>query len=151
MPVETRAGANNNENADPNINVVVAGAGLDTYIPVIPDAKDANIIAKFKYKTLTKIKGKPTFEPMKEITRQLGRNALAIKVSFGGGKGDALAKCSQGIDTWRIRVYNGMCQNQKAPNQTLRTTPPNRKRSARYLPSWFARRTSKLWRQLGIY
>ena len=23
---------------------------------------------------------------MKEITRQLGRNALAIKVSFGGGK-----------------------------------------------------------------
>ena len=28
----------------------------------------------------------PTFEKMKEITRQLGQNALAIKVSFGGGK-----------------------------------------------------------------
>ena len=86
MAVETRTGAGVNENADPNINVVVAGAGLDTFIPVIPDAKDADIIAKFEYKILTKIKGKPTFESMKEITRQLGRNALAIKVSFGGGK-----------------------------------------------------------------
>ena len=66
MAVETRTGAGNNENADPNINVVVAGAGLDTYIPVIPDAKDANIIAKFKYKTLRKMKGKPTFESMIE-------------------------------------------------------------------------------------
>jgi hypothetical protein len=90
--VETRAGAGNDGNADPNINVVVAGAGLDTYIPVIPDAKDANIIAKFKYKTLTKIKGKPTFESMKEITRQLGRNALAIKVSFGGSKRGCLGE-----------------------------------------------------------
>ena len=48
MPVETRADAGKNENADPNINMVVAGAGLDTYIPVIPDAKEANIIAKLK-------------------------------------------------------------------------------------------------------
>ena len=86
MAVETRTGAGNNENADPNINVVVAGAGLDTYIPVIPDAKDANIIAKFEYKTLTKIKGKPTFKSMKEITGQLDRNALTIKVLFGGDK-----------------------------------------------------------------
>ena len=92
MAVETRMGAGVNENADPNINVVVAGAGLDTFIPVIPDAKDADIIAKFKYKTLTKIKGKPTFKSMKEITRQLGRNALAIKVSFGGGKRGCLGE-----------------------------------------------------------
>ena len=92
MAVETRTGAGNNENADPNINVVVAGAGLATYIPVIPNTKDANIIAKFKYKTLTKIKGKPTVESMKEITRQLGRNALAVKVSFGGGKRGCLGE-----------------------------------------------------------
>jgi hypothetical protein len=92
MAVETRTAAGVNENADPNINVVVAGAGLDTYIPTIPDAKDADIIAKFKYKTLTKVKGKPTFESMKEITRQLGRNALAIKVSFGGGKRGCLGE-----------------------------------------------------------
>ena len=96
MAVKTRTGAGNSENADPNINVVVAWAGLDTYIPVIPDANDANIIAKFKYKTLTKIKGKPTFESMKKITRQLGRNALAIKVSFGGGKGGCLGKVFAG-------------------------------------------------------
>jgi hypothetical protein len=62
MAVETRMGAGNNEHSDPNINVVVAGAGLDTCIPTIPDKKDADIIAKFKYKTLTKIKGKPTFK-----------------------------------------------------------------------------------------
>ena len=82
-----RTGAGNNENADPNINVVVAGAGIYTYIPVIPNAKDANIVAKFRYKTRTKIKGKPTFESMKETTRQLGKNTLAIKVLFGGGNG----------------------------------------------------------------
>lgn len=92
MAVETRTRVGAGNDADPNINVVVAGAGLDTYIPVIPDAKDANIIAKFKYKTLTKIKGKPTFESMKEVTRQLGRNALAIKVSFGGGKRGCLGE-----------------------------------------------------------
>ena len=86
MAVETRTGAANNENADPNINVVVAGAGLDTYIPTIPNAKDADIITNFNYKTLTKIKGKPSFESMKGITRQLGRNTLAIKILFGGGK-----------------------------------------------------------------
>ena len=43
------------EHANPNINGVVAGAGLDTYIPTIPDVKDADIIAKLKYKRLTKI------------------------------------------------------------------------------------------------
>ena len=42
--------------------MVVSGAGLDMYIPVIPHAKDANIIAKFNYKTLAKIKGKPTLD-----------------------------------------------------------------------------------------
>ena len=118
MPVETRAGANNNENADPNINVVVAGAGLDTYIPVIPDAKDANIIAKFKYKTLTKIKGKPTFESMKEITRQLGRNALAVKVSFGGGKRGCLGEVFSGEKfleeagvEWTVPISEGAYPN----------------------------------------
>ena len=96
MAVETRTGAGNNENANPNINVVVAGAGLDTYIPVIPDAKDANIITKFKYNTLTKIRGKHTPKSMKEITRQFGRNALAIKVLFGGGKRGCLGEVFAG-------------------------------------------------------
>lgn len=84
MVVETRMGAGRDEKADPNINKFVAGVGLDTFILIIPNVKDANIIAKFKYKTLTNIKGKPIFESMKEIIRQLGRNVLAIKVSFGG-------------------------------------------------------------------
>ena len=67
MVVETRTSAG--ENVNPNINVVVTGAGLDTFIPKILNAKDAGIIAKFKYKTLTKIKGNPIIESMKEITR----------------------------------------------------------------------------------
>ena len=69
MAVEKRAGAGRDETADKNLNVVVAGAGLDTFIPKILNAKDAGIIAKFKYKTLTKIKGNPIIESMKEITR----------------------------------------------------------------------------------
>ena len=70
--------------------------------PSNPDAIDAAIIAKFKYKTLTKIKGKPTFESMKEIARQLGRNALAIKVSFGGGKRESLGKVFQeDTNSWK--------------------------------------------------
>ena len=76
--------------------MVVAWTCLDTYIPVILDAKDANIIAKFKYKTLTKIKGIPTFESIKEITRQLGRTVLAIKVLFGGGKRGCLGEVFAG-------------------------------------------------------
>ena len=52
MAVKTRTGAGADENADPLINVIVARAGLDASIPVIPDATDAYIIANFKYKTL---------------------------------------------------------------------------------------------------
>ena len=92
MAVRTRTDADASENADPNINVIVVGASLDTCIPIITDAKDADIISKFKYKTLTKIKGKPIFESTKEITRQLGRNALVVKVLFGGNKKGCLSE-----------------------------------------------------------
>ena len=61
MAVGTRA----KENDNPNVNVTVAEAGLDTFIPTIPEPHDAYIIVKFKYPTLTPMKGKPTFDNMK--------------------------------------------------------------------------------------
>ena len=82
MAVGTRA----NENANPNVNVTVVGAGLDRLIPTIPEPHDEYIIVKFKYPTLALIKGKPTFDNMKEATRQLRRNALAVKLLFRGDK-----------------------------------------------------------------
>lgn len=61
MVVGTRTEASE-ENTDPNINVTVAGTGLDTFIPTIPKAHEADILAKFKYKKLTKVKMKQTFK-----------------------------------------------------------------------------------------
>ena len=83
------------ENVNPNIlrdvNVTVDGTGLDTMIPVIPKANKTDIKAGFKFAVLAEIKGRPTFEKMKVATRELARNALTVKVSFGGGKKGVLA------------------------------------------------------------
>lgn len=67
-------------------NVTVIGAGLDTFIPVIPEVRETDITALFKFKTLTPISGRPTYESAQNCERELGRNALAIKVPFGGGR-----------------------------------------------------------------
>ena len=82
------------ENANPNlrdVNVTVDGHGLDTMIPTIPKPNKEDIKAGFRFKILTAISGRPTYEKMKEIVRQLARNALTVKVSFGGGKHGVLA------------------------------------------------------------
>jgi hypothetical protein len=76
----------NAENIPPNtVNVTVAGAGLDTFIPTIPEVRTTDITAKFKIKMLTPIEGRPTYEKMQTCEKELGRNALAIQVPFGGG------------------------------------------------------------------
>lgn len=87
-----------NENEDPNVDrnagnrrpnpvqVTVSGAGLDTYIPTIPEVRESDITTKFKVKTLTPIEGRPTYEKVELMEKELGRNALAIRVPFGGGK-----------------------------------------------------------------
>ena len=72
--------------APPNINVTVAGAGLDTFIPTIPEVRETDIKQQFKVKLLTEIAGRPSFEAMQLCERELGRNALAIRVPFGGGQ-----------------------------------------------------------------
>ena len=83
MAVQTRRSA---DNPNQNINVQLDGTALDTFIPKIPKADHAAIKEKFKYEVLTPLEGEPTYEQMKEVKRQLARNALTSKVAFGGGK-----------------------------------------------------------------
>ena len=68
------------------VNVTVAGAGLDTYIPTIPEVKESDIKSKFKVQVLTPIEGRPTYDKMRTMTQEMGRNALGVQVPFGGGK-----------------------------------------------------------------
>ena len=68
------------------MNVTVAGAGLDIYIPTIPEVRESDIRSKFKVKVLTPLDGRPTYEKMRTLTQELGRNALRIQVPVGGGK-----------------------------------------------------------------
>ena len=74
-------------NAQQNpVRLTLTGAGLDTHIPTIPEVRESDIKAKFKIKILTPIEGRPTYEKMELLEKELGRNALAIKVPFVGGK-----------------------------------------------------------------
>ena len=55
----------NQENIPPNINnITVVGAGLDTFIPTIPDISDSDIKAQFPIQVLTPIEGKPTYKKL---------------------------------------------------------------------------------------
>ena len=77
-------------NLQPNVNVKVDGAGLDTYVPVIPDVRTEDIKELFKVKFLTKLDGEPTHDWMETVEKEMGRNALAVECSFGGGKSGCL-------------------------------------------------------------
>ena len=75
----------NQENIPPNINnITVVGAGLDTFIPTIPEVRKSDIKAKFPHQTLTVIEGRPSYEKILNCKRELGINALAVEVPFGG-------------------------------------------------------------------
>ena len=76
----TRASAAN-DNATP-LRVTVS----DAYLPDIPEANAAELQALFKFQTLTKCEGEPTYDKTVEIRDQAIRNALAVKSPFGGGK-----------------------------------------------------------------
>ena len=49
-------------NLQPNVNVKVDGAGLDTFVPVIPEVRTEDIKELFKVKYLTKLDGEPTHD-----------------------------------------------------------------------------------------
>ena len=63
----------NNENINPNVgdppqvnpapvNVAVTGAGLDIYIPTIPEIREPDIRLEFKVKVLSSLYGRHTYE-----------------------------------------------------------------------------------------
>ena len=49
-------------NLQPNVNVKVDGAGLDTFVPVIPEVRTEDITELFKVKYLTKLDGEPAHD-----------------------------------------------------------------------------------------
>ena len=56
----------------------------DTLIPKIPDVRAEDIQARFKVKSLPKIKGCPSYQPLDEIREMLQRSATAVESSLGG-------------------------------------------------------------------
>jgi len=51
------------------VNVTVAGAGLDIYIPTIPEVRESDNRSKFKVKVLTPLDGSPTCKKMRTLTQ----------------------------------------------------------------------------------
>ena len=95
LHAQSHSHTRNDKNIDPNsrdtprvnptpVNVIVAGAGLDTCIPIIPEVRDSNVKSKFKMKVLTRIDGRPIYKKMRALTQELGRNTLGIHVPFEG-------------------------------------------------------------------
>ena len=85
-PTERNINLNIPINLQPNSNVKVNGAGIDTFVPVIPEVRTEDIKELFRVKYLTKLDGEPTHDWLEKVERELGRNSLAVKCSFGGGK-----------------------------------------------------------------
>ena len=57
----------------------------DAYVPQIPKAKADDLFALFKFHTLDKCEGEPTYKKAVAIRDQAIRNTLAVKSPFGGG------------------------------------------------------------------
>ena len=77
------------------MNITIDGHGLDIVNPTISRPNKADIKAGFKFHVLTAIKGKPTYNKMKEIVHQLVRNVLTIKASFGDRPRDRRRRISE--------------------------------------------------------
>ena len=65
--------------ANPQPANALASSALDNVIPIIKEPKEADIVAKFKYKQLDKIDGEPTYPKLVELQRQMARNTRALK------------------------------------------------------------------------
>ena len=59
---------------------------IDTYMPTIAKVAAADVAAKFKFPSLTKINGRPTYAAISVMREELYANALAVPSSFGGGQ-----------------------------------------------------------------
>jgi hypothetical protein len=80
LRARSRSCTRNDENIDPSVgdppqvnpaplNVTVAGAGLNIYIPTIPEIRESNIRSKFKVKVLIPLDGRPTYKKMRALTQ----------------------------------------------------------------------------------
>ena len=58
----------------------------DAYVLQIPEAQADDLFALFKFPTLNKCEGEPTYKKAVAIRDQVIRNVLAVKSPFGGGK-----------------------------------------------------------------
>ena len=59
---------------------------MDTYVPVIPEINPNDVKLRFPYQQLTKIEGESEYEQMCVVREEIYRNALSIRLRFGGGK-----------------------------------------------------------------
>ena len=59
---------------------------MDTYVPSIPDINPNDVKLRFPYQQLTKIEGEPEYKQMCVVHKEIYRNDLSIKLSFGEGK-----------------------------------------------------------------
>ena len=88
---------------------------MDTFIPTIPEANPEGIERRFKYDSLTKIEGEPTYDQMYIVREELCRKVIAIKSSFGGGKHGHLGSVikpavylTETGGTWSIPATSGV-------------------------------------------
>eukprot|EP00957_Ditylum_brightwellii_P030822 2334973-Ditylum_brightwellii.AAC.1 len=58
---------------------------MDLFVPTIPEPSTETIEAKFPHRTLTKIKGQPTYADFYLLREEIYRNTLSSKSPFGGG------------------------------------------------------------------
>ena len=68
--VNSNANAGNTPTAqcgNPALTNVLASSALDNVIPVIKEPKEADILAKFKFKQLDTIDGEPTYPQLEDL------------------------------------------------------------------------------------
>ena len=117
-----QAGGVQNQNLNPNIPAgnasiaqqnnavavnVLASSALDNVIPVIKEPKEADILAKFKYRQLDKIDGEPNYPKLVELRQQMARNARAVKSLFWGGRTDTKVSSCGTQPTCSARACRG--------------------------------------------
>ena len=108
----------------------IYASAMDIYVPIIPDPKPDNIEQRFKHPTLTTIKKEPDYEQMCIIHKELFRNAIAIKSTFGGKKHGHLGSVqrpavyhTEADQAWTIPTSGNMY-----PTSSVRATDKEKKR-----------------------
>ena len=93
----------------------VYASAMDTNVPIIPDPKPEDIKRCFKHPTLTTTENEPGYEQICVVRKELFRNAIAIKSTFGGKKHSHLRSLQQPAvyhteagKVWTIPTYGGM-------------------------------------------